>query len=589
MFGDGEDLMTRRTTRLLVAAFLLIAAAGVEGSTVAPPADLGHLARLSDAVVLARAETSWTEAAGNDALPWTATRFTRLQDVGAAATADTFVVREPGGVNGDRALAVGGAPAFRAGRTYLLFLSRDARDGWRSRMLSYGLLVEDRGLLVPMDESAALDLAPFAAFEPVGAYEKDALLRHLGDVARGAAWSRFLAGWQPMEGLVPPPAQCSFLADQTDGLRIRWFGYETGAAQSQMLHTTPGQTGLPDGGVAAVSEGIAAWTNHADSIIRYAYAGSQPRQTPNCQVGVQLGAVWFNDPCGQIPDLSNCSGTLAFGGVSYLLATQSYDGDAWHPVQAPYIVVNNGAQCIGVVTFKEMMTHELGHTQGFGHHAPTPAPDPTMSAFVKGDGRGAALVGADRPCASYAYHTFLDVPFNDANWRFIEAVENAGVTGGCAAGTYCPAAAVTREQMAVFLLKARLGPTFVPPPCATPPFADVPVSSGFCPWIRELAARSVTSGCGGGNYCPTAAVTREQMAVFLLRMRESPAYVPPACTAPMFNDVPCSSGFAAWINELVRRGITAGCGGGNYCPLQPNTRAQMAVFLAGMFGLPLPN
>jgi hypothetical protein len=25
----------------------------------------------------------------------------------------------------------------------------------------------------------------------------------------------------------------------------------------------------------------------------------------------------------------------------------------------------------------------------------------------------------------------------------------------------------------------------------------------------------VVTGCGGGNYCPTAAVTREQMSVFL--------------------------------------------------------------------------
>jgi hypothetical protein len=455
-------------------------------------------------------------------------------------------------------------------------------------MLSYGLLVEDGGLLVPVDESAALALAPFAAFEPVGAYEKDALLDHLSDVAKGAAWSRHLAGWRPVEGLVPPPAQCGFLTDPTDGFRVRWFGYETGAAQSQIRHTMPGQAGITDGGVSGVVEGVAAWTGHADSIIRYAYAGSAVRQL-NCTVGVELGAVWFNDPCSHIPDLSGCVGTLAFGGVSYFIAPQLYDGDLWHPVQAPYVVVNNGAQCVGQVTFRELMTHELGHTQGFGHHAPTPPPDPTMSAFVKGDGRGAAIVGADRTCASYAYHTFLDVPFHDPTWRFVEAVENAGVTGGCTPGSYCPAAAVTREQMAVFLLKAREGAAYVPPACTAPPFADVPVSSPFCRWIRELAARGVTGGCGGANYCPGSPVTRDQMAVFLLRTREGSAYVPPACTAPMFNDVPCSSGFARWINELVRRGVTAGCGGGNYCPAQANTRAEMAVFLTNVFALPVPN
>ena len=33
---------------------------------------------------------------------------------------------------------------------------------------------------------------------------------------------------------------------------------------------------------------------------------------------------------------------------------------------------------------------------------------------------------------------------------------------------------------------------------------------------------------------------------------DGPAYTPPACVAPAFNDVPCSSGFAIWVNELAR-------------------------------------
>jgi hypothetical protein len=212
-----------------------------------------------------------------------------------------------------------------------------------------------------------------------------------------------------------------------------------------------------------------------------------------------------------------------------------------------------------------------------------------MSAFLKADGRGAALVGLDRTCASYAYHTFLDVPTSDGAWRFVEAVENAGITGGCASGLYCPNASVNREQMAAFLLLAREGASYNPPACATAPFSDVPVSHPFCKWIRELASRNVTGGCGGGNYCPTLPVTRDQMAVFLLRTLLGGTYVPPACTAPMFSDVPCSHPFAPWINQLVARGITGGCGPGLFCPSSPNTRAQMAVFLSTTFGLALPN
>ena len=46
-------------------------------------------------------------------------------------------------------------------------------------------------------------------------------------------------------------------------------------------------------------------------------------------------------------------------------------------------------------------------------------------------------------------------------------------------------------------------------------FADVPASSPFCKWIEELARRNIAGGCGGGNFCPIAQVTREQNAVFV--------------------------------------------------------------------------
>ena len=68
--------------------------------------------------------------------------------------------------------------------------------------------------------------------------------------------------------------------------------------------------------------------------------------------------------------------------------------------------------------------------------------------------------------------------------------------------------------MAIFVLRTK-EPALVPPACGTPRFNDVAASSPFCPWIEELARRNVVSGCGGGNYCPAAAITREQMAVFI--------------------------------------------------------------------------
>jgi hypothetical protein len=48
-------------------------------------------------------------------------------------------------------------------------------------------------------------------------------------------------------------------------------------------------------------------------------------------------------------------------------------------------------------------------------------------------------------------------------------------------------------------------------------FNDVPTSSTYHTTTARLVGAGITGGCGGGNYCPNAAVTRGQMAAFLNR------------------------------------------------------------------------
>ena len=118
-------------------------------------------------------------------------------------------------------------------------------------------------------------------------------------------------------------------------------------------------------------------------------------------------------------------------------------------------------------------------------------------------------------------------------------------------------------------------------------FTDVPVTHWAAAWIKQLAAEGITGGCGVGLYCPDVTVTRDQMAVFLLRGEYGSAYVPPAVgTDTGFDDVPVTHWAAAWIKQLAAEGITSGCSAGHYCPGDAVTRAQMAVFLVRTFGLP---
>ncbi len=203
---------------------------------------------------------------------------------------------------------------------------------------------------------------------------------------------------------------------------------------------------------------------------------------------------------------------------------------------------------------------------------------------------------AKKTWALHVGESFPDVPASSPFYPFIENILHHGVTGGgaCGPGVYCPQDGVLRQQMAVFLLRSRYGPGYAPPAATGSLFSDVPASNPFAAWIEELYRQGVTGGCGGGPpnplfYCPTAVVNRQQMAAFLLIMREGAGYAPPPCQIPLFDDVPCSNGFAPFIEALYNQQIAAGCSTNplRYCPANPTTRQQMAAFLVRTFGLAL--
>ncbi len=180
---------------------------------------------------------------------------------------------------------------------------------------------------------------------------------------------------------------------------------------------------------------------------------------------------------------------------------------------------------------------------------------------------------------------FLDVPNFHLFYGFVTTLVRNAITVGIGGGLYGVNDATLRQQMAVFLLKGKYGVCYVPPPCTGTVFSDVPCPSTFGPWIEDLAGQGITGGCGTGVYCPQNPVRRDQMAVFLLKAKYGSAHVPPDCTG-VFVDVPCPAAFAVdFIEQLADEQITGGCdvNPARYCPLNNNTRGQMAVFVTKTF------
>ena len=106
--------------------------------------------------------------------------------------------------------------------------------------------------------------------------------------------------------------------------------------------------------------------------------------------------------------------------------------------------------------------------------------------------------------------------------------------------------------MAVMILKAKYGQDYVPPPATGTVFTDVRPdvlrggldrAAGRGGHRRRAAATASTA--------PTVAVTRRQMAVFLVKATHNPGYVPPPAAA--CSPTPLANTYAPWIEKLAQR------------------------------------
>lgn len=155
----------------------------------------------------------------------------------------------------------------------------------------------------------------------------------------------------------------------------------------------------------------------------------------------------------------------------------------------------------------------------------------------------------------------------------IDTLVKRGVTLGCAPGRFCPSSVVTRAQAVAMLVRARgLNGG------GARPFHDVPSSHPHAAAITAGVEAGIVSGVGDGSFRPSAPVTRDQLASMLAKARGL-AREP----GQFFNDVPWASTHLANINAIGKARISTGCGGGSFCPNRTASRAELATLIVRAF------
>jgi len=394
-----------------------LAATVATASSIIPPRDLGDLAARSAVVVYGEALHSRVVHRGQRL--YTATTFEISEVVkGRAGLLGPLTVMVPGGELADSGWLVAGAPRFADGERYLLMLSGAEATEMQLEMLSYGVFREVRGrdgsaLLEPVAESRELQAYPRpdgVTVEPLATYRAAELLRHLGDVTRGAtAWNRAAAVAAPEQvpftlSAAAPPGQCVFMTASPP--YTRWRAFDPGQSGSVSIYSdSGGDPSIGGGGHAQVQSAIAMW-NGTSSSINIVYGGTAdpgtgfcdgtPNEIPGQNADRPLGAntVIFDDPCDDIPDLSGCSGWLGFGGPIYS-GTHPFDGTSWRTVIGWDVILNDGVGCLGSTNYSRMVAHEMGHGLGFGHVSDSGA---LMYQSCCHD-----INATDATCAAYTY------------------------------------------------------------------------------------------------------------------------------------------------------------------------------------------
>ena len=168
----------------------------------------------------------------------------------------------------------------------------------------------------------------------------------------------------------------------------------------------------------------------------------------------------------------------------------------------------------------------------------------------------------------YTIPRFEDVSAEHLFAGEVTGLVELGITQGCSTDRFCPNESVTRGQMAAFLARA----LDLDSPTDTDSFDDDD-GSIFENDIEALYAAGITRGCSTNSFCPSSAVSRGEMAAFLVR-----AFDLSSSGGDPFTDDD-GSYFEPEIGALEASGVSSGCAPNQYCPGRLVTRGEMAAFL----------
>lgn len=205
----------------------------------------------------------------------------------------------------------------------------------------------------------------------------------------------------------------------------------------------------------------------------------------------------------------------------------------------------------------------------------------TAYSISGGSGIGTAICDGQAPATN-----FTDVGAGGVHTNDINCLAALQITTGTSATTYSPLQAVSRWQMAIFLVRTATALGMAVPAPVPQGFGDLGgLGQQAVDAINQVKQLAITAGTSATTYGPHDNVSRWQMALFLTRLYTAAGANLPAGGSGFSDLAGLSPEAVTAINQLAALGISTGTGGGNFSPTSTVTREQMASFLARLIRL----
>ncbi|TCS72304.1 S-layer homology domain-containing protein [Effusibacillus lacus] len=161
---------------------------------------------------------------------------------------------------------------------------------------------------------------------------------------------------------------------------------------------------------------------------------------------------------------------------------------------------------------------------------------------------------------------------------------NKLIVNGVGNGTFNPEGSVTRAQFAAMLANS-LG---LRGKAANHYFTDVAADSWYAPYVDAVYKAGLVKGVGEGRFAPEQLITREEMAVLVMRALKFTGQEPSLSSgeAETLTGFADKAAISAWakqdVAKAVKAGIVKGFTDGTFGASQSSSRAQAVVMITNL-------